>query len=509
MNMAEVISRSCRNYESKTAILYEGRPYSFAELDATVKQHASFLRRLGVEKGDRIAIQLPKCMDFIFLHLATLSLGAITLPLNPGYTVDEVRYFLTDSGSSFFFSDAAHFERVQQVVDEIPRLTTILIDEPSPDGFDPVQQEVAKVGDDDPRDYPTGEDDVAMICYTSGTTGKPKGAMITHRNLVTNTMALQRVWQWTDRDRLLHVLPLFHVHGLNVALHGGLNAGCTIVMHQTFDPRKAWMAIEQEKCTMFMAVPTIYYRLMNEWEVVRPALDSMRVFISGSGPLLENLFYRFEDATGYRILERYGMTEAQMITSNPFDVDGRIPQSVGFPLPGTEIRVVSDAGGDVEPGDVGEVWLRGDNIFKGYWQMPEKTRESFSDGWFRSGNLGYQDPQDKMRLYLVGRAKELIITGGYNVYPKELENVLESHEAVLEAAVVGIPDEDFGERVTAFVVLRSGTEGFSQEELIGFCKNHLAAYKCPKTVLPISELPRNAMGKIQKQVLQQKDETNP
>jgi len=251
-----------------------------------------------------------------------------------------------------------------------------------------------------------------------------------------------------------------------------------------------------------MAVPTIYHRLMDEWAEMKPDLSSMRLFICGSAPLSENLFKRFEASTGFRLLERYGMTEAQMITSNPMDYLGRVPESAGYPLHGIHVRVVSREGEDVAPGDVGEVWVNGDNVFKGYWQMPEKTAEALEAGWLKTGDLGYQDPDDNLRLYLVGRTKELIITGGYNVYPKEVENILEEHEAVHEVAVFGLSDIDLGERVSAAVVLRPDRAAMAPEELILFAKDRLAGYKCPKQVFVLDALPRNAMGKIQKKELQ-------
>jgi malonyl-CoA/methylmalonyl-CoA synthetase len=501
-NLAKVLSDNAAQYAGKPAIIFEGQSYTFREVDTSVTSYAALLQRLGVKKGDRVALQLPKCMEFIFLHLANLSLGAVTLPLNTAYTPEETAYFLSDSGSSLIFTDSPGFERVRNVLEEMEKIKTVLIDDESPDYLGPLSKELDKTTAKDFRNYPTHADDVAIICYTSGTTGKPKGAMITHRNLVTNMTALKEVWQWTQRDVLLHVLPLFHMHGLAVALHGSLNAGSTIIMHEKFDPQRTWKAIERNNCSMLMAVPTIYHRMINEWDAIKPDLSSMRVFISGSAPLPENVFYRFENTTGFRILERYGMTEAQMISSNPYDLERRIPKSVGYPLPGIQIRLVSQSGEDVVPGEVGEVWIKGDNIFKGYWQMPDKTKDSFVEGWFRSGDLGYQDPEDQMRLYLVGRRKELIISGGYNVYSKEVENVLDQHEAVQESAVIGIPDEDFGEKVTAVVVLKKDQPEAPPEELIAFCKKRLASYKCPKQVFFIDELPRNAMGKIQKNILQ-------
>jgi malonyl-CoA/methylmalonyl-CoA synthetase len=504
MNLAQVLSEACKKYGDQRAVFFEGKKYTFGEIDEEVRKRALWLKGLGIQKGDRVALQLPKSMEFFFIHLGVLSIGAITLPLNPDYAPEEVHYYLSDSGASLFVTYGKGFERNRDLVKGIQGMRTFLVDGTSPDGLGPLTPAIEKVGGGDSRTYPAQDDDVAMFMYTSGTTGKSKGAMITHRNLVTNMTALKEVWKWTDRDKLLHVLPLIHVHGLCVALHGGIATGSTLIMHEKFDPKRTWKAIEEDQCTVFMAVPTLYHRLLSEWDHVKLDLSSMRVFISGSAPLSEPLFHRFEESTGFRILERYGMTEAGMITSNLMDVSGRKAKSVGYPLPGVRVRVVSDKGIDVKPGEVGEVWIRGNNVFKGYWGMPEKTRESFEEGWFKTGDVGYQDPSDNLRLYLVGRARELIITGGYNVYPKEIENVLEKHEAVHEAAVIGLPDEDYGERVTAVVVPKKDQTETSAEEILSYCKQHLAGYKCPKQVILVDQLPRNTMGKIQKDVLQKK-----
>jgi malonyl-CoA/methylmalonyl-CoA synthetase len=507
MNLAQLLSEVAQGRPDKPAIVFEGEPCGYGRFDREVERYAAMLDALGIRKGDRVAAQLPKGMQFLFVHFAALSVGAITLPLNTDYRPDEVRYFLEDSESSLFVIDPERLERARSAIAGLRGLRCVVAGQ---------AQDALLLGEaldrgsrSYRRPYPTEPDDVAMICYTSGTTGRSKGAMITHRNLVSNMRALHRFWEWSERDVLLHVLPLFHVHGLNVATHGGLYAGATIVMHERFDPVRAWGALERDRCTVLMAVPTIYQRLMKEWDGLgtKPDLSGMRVFISGSAPLSDPLFHRFEKATGFRILERYGMTETGMNTSNPIDLSGRKAKSVGYPLPGVEIRIGGPEGGDAAPGQVGEVWIRGENVFRGYWRMPEKTAESFRDGWFRSGDLGYRDPEDGGRLYLVGRAKELIITGGYNVYPKEVENALEAHEAVREAAVFGIPDEDFGERVAAAVVPREGVAPPDPRELIETCRCQLAPYKCPKEVRLVPELPRNAMGKIQKNVLAERSKS--
>lgn len=500
MNLAELLAEAAKKHAGRPAIVFEGAdPLTFLEFDRTVERYAAVLQASGIGKGDRVAVQLPKRMEVLFLHLACLSIGAITLPLNAEYRPEEVDYFLSDSGCSLHVTDAERYARAGGG-SRRRDVRTLLADGPGEKGADGLAERLAGAPVRFARTYPAGGDDVAMLCYTSGTTGRSKGAMITHRNLVSNMLALESAWEWTERDVLLHALPLFHVHGLNVAVHGSLYAGSTLFMHGKFDPGRAWDALEEKRCTLFMGVPTMYQRLMGEWEKRerKPDLRAMRLFISGSAPLPDVLFHRFERATGFRILERYGMTETGMIASNPVETAGRKARSVGYPLSGVAVRVVGEAESDVAPGEVGEVWIRGDNVFRGYWGMEEKTRESFADGWFRSGDLGLRDPQDDMRLYLVGRAKELIITGGFNVYPKEIENVLDSHEEVRESAVIGLPDEDLGERVVAAVVLRDVHSGVSPEALIEHCRMRLAPYKAPRRIEIVPELPRNAMGKIQK-----------
>ena len=500
MNLAKLLAESARKHAGKPAVVFEGTSCTFRAFDREVERYAAALHASGVGKGDRVAVQLPKRMEVLFLHFAILSVGAITLPLNPDYRAEEVEYFLSDSGSSLIVTDEHRFASAEGAVRGLRGVRALLVDGAGRDGAGSLPDLLARTPKGFPRSYPAGGDDVALLCYTSGTTGRSKGAMITHRNLVANMLALAAAWEWTADDVLLHALPLFHVHGLNVAAQGSLYAGSTLIMHEKFEAGKAWRALEEERCTLFMGVPTMYRRLMGEWEKRerKPDLRAMRVFISGSAPLSDNLFHQFESATGFRILERYGMTETGMNASNPVDPARRKAKSVGYPLAEVSVRVVGDDGSDVAPGDVGEVWIRGDNVFRGYWGMPEKTHESFVKGWFRSGDLGYQDPMDRGRLYLVGRAKELIITGGYNVYPKEVENILESHESVKESAVVGLPDEEFGEKVVAVVVRKEGTGSLLPEALIEHCRKRLASYKCPRQIAIVAELPRNAMGKIQK-----------
>ena len=493
MNLARLISESAAKYGDKPAIIFEEKTWTYQEFDLQVQRYALMLDRLGLKQGDRVAVQLPKCIEFLFFHFAILSIGAIALPLNPDYRPEEIVYFLTDSSSSLFVTTSDRFAKVQTTIQHLSDLQILLLEKLS------LPESVTSS-----PEYTLGGDEIAMICYTSGTTGRCKGAAISHRNLIANTKALHQAWQWSDRDVLLHVLPLFHVHGLNVATLGCLYAGATMIMLEKFEPRRVWKTLELEKCTLFMGVPTIYQRLINEWKNLehKPDLSKMRVFISGSAPLSDRQFYQFENLTNFRILERYGMTETGMNASNHIDSAHRKAKSVGFPLAGVEVRIVDRHGDDVAIAEVGEVWIRGENVFQGYWGMPDKTAEAFVNGWFRTGDLGFQDREDGGRLYLVGRAKELIITGGFNVYPKEIENVLESHEAIKESAVIGLPDEDFGEKVVAAIALKEEIN-ITPEVLIEHCKSRLASYKCPKQIFFVAELPRNAMGKLQKNILAQ------
>src|SRR3972149_2389797 len=414
MNLARLLSETASGHPDKPAVVFEGTSHSYRAFDRQVGGYAAMLQAEGIGEGARVAVQLTKRMEFLYLHFAVLSVGAITLPLNPEYREGEVGYFLSDSGSSLYVTDAERLRRAAGAIRGLKGVRTLLVDDAVAEGAGSLPDRLACAPSRFRRTYPTGGDDVAMICYTSGTTGRAKGAMITHRKLVSNMLALSEAWRWPGKYVLLHVLPLFHVHGLNVATHGSLYAGSTIVLHEKFEPQRAWEALEKERCTLLMGVPTIYQRLMNEWEKLerKPDLQKMRVFSSGSAPLSDDLFHRFEKATGFRILERYGMTETGMNTSNRIDPAHRKAKSVGFPLPGVRIRVVGSDSKDVRPGDAGEVWVLGNNVFLGYWGMPDKTRESFVEGWFRSGDLGYQDPKDGGRLDQGRRGEEPVTHRG-------------------------------------------------------------------------------------------------
>lgn len=498
MSSLNTFTDNVRKFPDKLALEFIDLPLqrvTYAELDELVNRTVGYLQSLGLQPGDRVAIQLTKSIEFILLHLATIRSGAISLPLNLAYPPDELKYFLQDSGAKLFFALESSKEQVQSILSQLPDLQECVFLDPSkPDKFQSLlansQSPVSNLQSS------SSPNDTAVIIYTSGTTGRPKGAEITHGNLISNLRSLHEAWGWQSEDVLLHVLPIFHVHGLFVALHGALHAGATTLMMREFNAEKTLELLSSGQCTVFMAVPTIHKRLLDVPEATRFDFSNVRLITSGSDRLPDDLFTGFQQTFGYTLLERYGMTETGMNCSNPLNGERRIG-SVGMPLPGVEVRVVhSETGEPLAVGEIGDVQLRGPNVFKGYWKQPEKTSESFSaDGWFKTGDLGYLEADGY--LTLCGRSKDLIISGGLNIYPPEVERVLMEHPAVNACAVIGCPDAEWGEKVTAVVVLNK-TETTSAEELIRFCREKLAPYKSPKSIVFRDDLPRNAMGKVQK-----------
>lgn len=509
MTFLKTLLHNCQTYPDKPALEFIYRPesgdkriVSYGQLEETVKRTMHYLRQMGVQPGERVALQLPKCLPFLYLHLATLRLGAVTLPLNPAYPQHELRYFLSDSGASLFVGAAATEAELTPTLAELPALRkTIFLDAETTHSFAQLLASVAGTGAELPP-IPPDSGATALMIYTSGTTGRPKGAQITHGNLTANLAALHTAWGWRQDDVLLHVLPIFHVHGLVVALHGALHAGATAVLLPQFDPHHTLNTLVQRQCTVFMAVPTIYRRLLQIPQPEAYDLSHMRLLTSGSDRLPDDLFWGFRQAFGHTLLERYGMTETGMNLSNPLHGERRAG-SVGLPLPGVEVRVVDpESGRSLPDNEVGELQIRGDHVFKGYWQQPQKTAAAFTeDGWLRTGDLGLREPDGYFTLK--GRAKDLIISGGLNVYPPEVELVLAAHEAVAAAAVIGCPDEEWGERVTAVVVAKPGPSP-TTAAIIDHCRAHLAAYKAPKQVHFVEVLPRNAMGKVQKAKLRER-----
>jgi malonyl-CoA/methylmalonyl-CoA synthetase len=471
-------------------ILADGGQISGDAFLRLVARQAHALRAAGLGCGDRIAVQVAKTPEALAVYGAAVALGAVFLPLNTAYTGDEVDYFLGNATPRIFLCDGTKAAVLTPVAARHGATVLTL----NPDGSGSLTDAAAgQPGTVEPVDR--GEDDLAALLYTSGTTGRSKGAMLSHRNLLSNARVLADLWRFTDRDVLLHALPIFHTHGLFVASNISLLTGGAMIFLPGFDPDAVLRLMPQ--ATAMMGVPTFYTRLLDDARFTRDLAGGMRLFVSGSAPLLAETHRAFQARTGHRILERYGMTETNMNTSNPYDGDRRAG-TVGLPLPGVEVRIMAE-GGEVGTGEPGVIEVRGPNVFQGYWQMPEKTREEMrTDGWFITGDIGVRDADGYVTI--VGRAKDLIITGGYNVYPKEVEMVLDDLPGVLESAVIGLPHPDFGEAVFAVLVLQAGAV-LTPEAALAAVLDRLARFKQPKAAVVLDSLPRNTMGKVQKAAL--------
>ena len=469
-----------------------GRLVNYDELDKTSARLANLLLSVGIKKGDRVAVQVEKSPEVLFLYLAVLRVGAIYLPLNTAYTDNELDYFLGDATPGLFVARPQDEARAREL-GQRNQVASVLTLGAESDG---TLMSAAERHSTDVATAECSDDDIGVILYTSGTTGRPKGAMISHGNLAANAIALHEFWQWQSGDVLLHALPIFHIHGLFVACHCVLLNGSKMIFLEKFDVPTVLKYLPRS--TVMMGVPTFYVRLLASAEFAREHCSNMRLFISGSAPLLEQTFNDFRERTGMTILERYGMTETGMNTSNPVD-GARLAGTVGPPLPGVTVRIVDDQQNDVATGEIGNLLVKGDNVFRGYWNMPEKTAEEFTvDGFFKTGDMAMQDENGYVSI--VGRDKDLVISGGLNVYPKEVEFEIDQIDGVVESAVIGVPHADFGEAVTAIVVCAPGVS-LDEQSVIGHIKSRLANYKVPKTVRFVDALPRNTMGKVQKNVL--------
>ncbi|WP_159712586.1 malonate--CoA ligase [Geminicoccus flavidas] len=455
---------------------------------------ANLLVEEGVEPGDRVAVQVEKSVEALLLYLACVRAGAAFLPLNPAYTDVELEYFLQDAEPKLVVTDPG---RVKGVVDLAYAVKATLLTL----GTDGQGSLMAGAAEQVPEfeDVARGPDDLAAILYTSGTTGRSKGAMLSHENLASNARVLVEAWRFTPDDVLIHALPIFHTHGLFVATNTVLSAGASMLFLPRFDAAAVVRAMGRG--TVMMGVPTYYVRLLQEPGLTREAAAGMRLFVSGSAPLLAETHRVFQERTGHAILERYGMTETNMNTSNPYD-GPRIPGTVGPALPGVELRIVDqESGRPVRDGEIGMIEVKGPNVFKGYWRMPEKTKAEFrEDGFFITGDLGLIDGHGHVQI--VGRGKDLVISGGFNVYPKEVEAELDRLDGVIESAVIGVPHPDFGEGVVAVLAVEEDHK-LTEDVVIAALAQRLARYKLPKRVRFVAELPRNTMGKVQKNRLRE------
>ncbi|MBF0373757.1 MAG: malonyl-CoA synthase [Alphaproteobacteria bacterium] len=469
-----------------------GADWTWADIDATTARYARLMDSLGLRKGDRVAVQVDKSPEALLVYLACNRAGLVYLPMNTAYREDEIDFLLGNARPGLFVCRPEAEVECQGLAARNGVANTLTLDGQGRGTFTARAAEMAA----DFAPVACGPDDDAGILYTSGTTGKPKGAVMTQRNLSSNALALVDYWGFRETDVLLHALPVFHTHGLFVACHCALFSGAKMLWLPKFDAARVLALLP--RATVMMGVPTFYTRLLATPEFGRAQCGAMRLFVSGSAPLLEETHKAFEERTGMAILERYGMTETGMITSNPLDGERRAG-TVGFPLPGIEVRIGDDADTVLATDEVGVIQMRGPNVFKGYWGLPEKTAEEFTqDGWFRTGDVGKIDARGY--VHIVGRAKDLIISGGFNVYPKEIEGVIDRIEGVLESAVIGIPHPDFGEAAAAIVVRQPGAT-LGEDDIIAHIKTRIANYKVPKHVKFLPELPRNTMGKVQKNVL--------
>ena len=480
----------------------DGLQYSWQDLDRATAMVANLLASLELPEGSRIAVQVEKSVEAMVLYLATLRAGCVFLPLNTAYQSAEIDYFIGNAEPAVVVCSSANFGWVSKIAFKAGTRHVFTLND---DRTGSLLDRAAHHSDQN-TPVVRQADDLAAILYTSGTTGRSKGAMLTHGNLLSNALTLKDYWGWKKNDVLIHALPIFHVHGLFVAIHGALINGSKMVWMCRFEPKR--VIARMADATVFMGVPTLYVRMLAEPSLTQQAAKNMRLFIAGSAPLLIETFSEWQTRTGHTILERYGMSETAMLTSNPYRADPRYAKqserrggTVGFPLPGVRLRVRGDDGKDMAVGEIGGIQVQGPNVFKGYWRMPEKTAEEFtSDGFFKTGDVGKVD--ERGYVTIVGRSKDLIISGGYNVYPAEIEGYINDMPGVAESAVVGVSHPDFGEVGVAVVILKTGS-ALEADAVLGELKAKLANFKIPKKCFVVPELPRNTMGKVQKNLLRE------
>ena len=479
----------------------DGSVYSWRDLERATAMLANLLDSLKLPAGARIAVQVEKSVEAMLLYLATLRAGYVFLPLNTAYQSAEIEYFIGDAEPAVVVCSSRNFGWISKIAFQAGTGHVFTLND---DRTGSLLERAAHQ-----RDLHTvaqrGPDDLAAILYTSGTTGRSKGAMLSHGNLLSNARVLKDAWGWKPGDVLIHALPIFHVHGLFVALHGALINGSRMIWMAKFEPKR--VLAKMPEATVFMGVPTLYVRLLAEPGLNREAVRNMRLFVAGSAPLLVETFTEWQQRTGHTILERYGMSETVMLTSNPCDAGQgeRRGGTVGFPLPGVQLRVSGDGGQEQETDQIGGIEVKGPNVFQGYWRMPDKTREEFTaDGWFKTGDVGKVDARGY--VHIVGRSKDLIISGGYNVYPAEIEGYINEMPGVAESALVGVPHPDFGEVGVAVVTAKAGAT-VDGDAIVASLKGKLANFKVPKRCFVVAELPRNAMGKVQKNLLRDQHKT--
>jgi len=471
----------------------KGLNVTYRELDSETAKLANGLKELGLSEGDRVTVQVDKCIEMVYLYLACVRSNIIFHPLNPAYKEKELSYFLDDAKPSLFISNEETISSISDLSLEHSIDHLFVLNNDGSGNFSDIS-----TSEDNYITVACSEDDIAALLYSSGTTGKPKGIMLSHGNISSNAESLVKAWGFQESDCLLHALPIYHVHGLFVALGCVFMTGSKLKWLESFDTDVVLKSIPE--CTVMMGVPTYYTRLLKRDLLDSKLTEGIRLFISGSAPLLEETFNEFNQRTNHQILERYGMTETNMNTSNPLK-GNRKPGTVGLPLEDVQVRVVDEENNLLSQGEIGNIQIKGPNVFKGYWEMPEKTKEDFSkDGFFNTGDKGLIDEGGYVSI--IGRSKDMIISGGLNVYPKEIESLIDKIEGVLESAVIGLSDEDLGEKVVA-VIVSEESKTLDEKKVISEIKDQLAGFKAPKEVKFIDQLPRNAMGKVQKNILRE------
>ena len=496
MGIASLFKQTAQKLPDKVAIEFEEQRVTFKEIDLHANKVANAFQSIGIVKGDKVAQYMPNSLELVYSLLGNFKNGSIVVPMNISFKEQEIHHILSDSGAKAVITDMERLPIVKNILNKLPDLKHIIMVDGNEKEMHNFHELIKNTSDKEPNVI-INDDDHSIIFYTSGTTGKPKGAALNQTNVTSNVKALAQAWKWTEDDIFLLTLPLYHIHGIGVALCGSLYVGNFTILKKKFVAEEVLETIQKRKVTLFMGVPTMYFKLLEVEGLEKYDFSSMRLFVSGSAPLSKDLFYKLKKAFGHEILERAGMSESMMNFSNPYNSE-RIPGSVGPCLPGVKVRITDKNYNDVPVNTEGEILIKGPNVFNGYWNKSHYNKHVFKDGWFVTGDVGKID--EKGYVYLIGRSKDVIISGGINIYPREIEDVIESMPEVKECAVVGIHDKEFGESVKAYVVLNQGTK-LADDEIIDYCKENLASFKKPKFVEFLEALPKNTMGKILKEEL--------
>ncbi|MBI3027469.1 long-chain-fatty-acid--CoA ligase [Candidatus Woesearchaeota archaeon] len=496
MGISSLFKQTALRLPDKVAIEFEDQRVTFREIDLQANKAANAFHGIDIIKGDRVAQYIPNSLELVYSLVGNFKNGSIVVPMNIGFKEQEIHHILSDSGAKVVITDMERLPIVRNIAGKLKDLKHIILVDGKEQGTYSFN-ELVKNASDKESNVLIKDEDHSIIFYTSGTTGKPKGAALNQINITSNVKALAQAWKWTEDDVFLLTLPLYHIHGIGVALCGSLYIGNFTILRKKFVAEEALETIQKRKVTLFMGVPTMYFKLLEVEGLEKYDLSSIRLFVSGSAPLSKDLFYKLKKAFGHEILERAGMSESMMNFSNPYDGE-RIPGSVGPCLPGVKVRITDKNFNDIPAGTEGEILIKGPNVFNGYWSKLKYNKEVFKDGWFVTGDVGKVD--EKGYVYIIGRSKDVIISGGINIYPREIEDIVESMPQVKECAVVGVPDKEFGESVKAYVVLSPG-ETLAEDDVVDYCKEKLASFKKPKFVEFLDALPKNTMGKILKEEL--------